>query len=276
MRFLRANTQVKMPIGPFVDKDNGTTPETAITLSGADEAEIMKHDASAVTDASGATWAAITGMDGYYNFTFTASHTDTEGALTLAVNDDSLCLPVKEHFMVLSEAAYDSLFIAKDTGFMDVDVKAWAGQTSTLSSTSLKPEVDIASIHDDATAALNAEAAFDGSGYNVGNGSIVAASVTGNIGGLLNGLNTQAKTDVKGEVVAALATDTYAERGIAAGPPAATSTIKDKINWMFMLARNKVTNDGATQTLFDDAGTGTVSTASVSDAAGTTSRSEWS
>lgn len=41
---------------------------------------------------------------------------------------------------------------------------------------------NVTQISGDTTAADNAEAAFDGTGYNVGNGSIVAASVTGAVG----------------------------------------------------------------------------------------------
>ena len=124
MQFLKANTQVKVVVGPFVDVGDGFTPETGITLGAADEAEAIKHDAGTVTDISAATWAAITSADGYYNLTMTTSHTDTEGLLTVVVQDDSVCLPVKAQFMVVAEAAYDSLFAAKDTGYMDINVKA--------------------------------------------------------------------------------------------------------------------------------------------------------
>ena len=144
MQFLKANTQVKVVIGPFVDVADGFTPETGITLGSADEAELIKHDAGTVTSISAATWAAITSADGYYNLTLTTSHTDTEGMITVVVQDDSVCLPVKATFMVLAEAAYDSMFTAKDTGFMDVNVKA---------------------ISEDTTAADNCEAAFDTTGF---------------------------------------------------------------------------------------------------------------
>lgn len=143
MRYLKANTSVKVVVGPFVDVTDGFTPETGITLGAADEAELVKHDAAAVTDISAATWAAITSMDGYYNLTLTTSHTDTEGMLVIAIQDDSVCLPVRQEFMVLSEAAYDSMFVAKDTGYMDVNIKA---------------------VSEDTTAADNLEAILDGTG----------------------------------------------------------------------------------------------------------------
>ena len=144
MQFLKANTQVKVVIGPFVDVTDGFTPETGITLGTADEAELIKHDAASVTSISAATWAAITSCDGYYNLTLTTSHTDTEGMMTVVIQDDSVCLPVRAQFMVLAEAAYDSMFTAKDTGYMDVNVKA---------------------ISEDETAANNCEAAFDTTGF---------------------------------------------------------------------------------------------------------------
>lgn len=122
-QLLRANTQVKVVIGPVVAVGDGFTPVTTLDLSTADEAELLKHDAAAVTSISAATFAAISSADGYYNLTLTTSHTDTEGLLTVLANDDSLCLPVKQTFMVLSEAAWDSMFVAKDDGFMDVNIK---------------------------------------------------------------------------------------------------------------------------------------------------------
>lgn len=123
MQELRANTQVKVKIGPAVAVGDGFTPVTTLDLSTADEAELFKHDAAAVTSISAATFAAITSADGWYNLTLTTSHTDTEGLLDVIINDDSLILPLCKQFMVLSEAAWDSKYVAKDDGFMDVNIK---------------------------------------------------------------------------------------------------------------------------------------------------------
>ena len=122
MQELRANTQVIVTVGPFPDVGDGFTPQTDITLGG-DEAELIKHGSTSVVDISGATWAALASCRGYYSLTLTTSHTDTEGMLLVVVQDDSDCLPVKQEYMVLSEAAWDSKYAPKDTGFMDVHVK---------------------------------------------------------------------------------------------------------------------------------------------------------
>jgi hypothetical protein len=111
-QILRQSTQVLVVIGPFVDVGDGFTPETGVTLSGADEAEILKANTSTTTSISGATWAAITGCDGWYALTMTTSLTDTVGPLTVMVNDDSVCLPVFARFQVIEEAAYDAMYAA--------------------------------------------------------------------------------------------------------------------------------------------------------------------
>lgn len=123
MQELRANTQVIVRIGSFMDATDGVTPETGVTLGSADQAELIKHGSTTVVSIAAATWAAITGMDGWYALTLTTSHTDTEGMLEVVVQDSSLCLPVVARFMVLSEAAWDSKYAPKDDGFMDVNIK---------------------------------------------------------------------------------------------------------------------------------------------------------
>ena len=107
--YLKADTQVIVTIGPFVDVGDGFTPQTDIALSG-NEAELIKHGATSVVDISGATWAAVTNCRGYYSLTLTTSHTDTEGQITVIVQDDSDCLPVRNTFMVLNDNTYEAFF----------------------------------------------------------------------------------------------------------------------------------------------------------------------
>lgn len=85
-------------------------------------------------------------------------------------------------------------------------------------------------------------------------------------------LTTQMKTDVNTQVVDTLVTDTYAE---VAAVPAATSSLKDKINWLFALARNKVTSSGTAITLRDDADTVDVATSNHNDSGTVYTRGKW-
>ncbi len=133
---LKANTAVDVKIGPFVDVGDGFTPQTDIgdpdianDLDGTDESYLIKHGAAdngAIQLNSGGqdlTWDQIDNMDGYYNLSLGTAETNTEGMLTIIIQDDSECLPVSMHYMVLSEAAYNSKYGADDdgTGYMRVD-----------------------------------------------------------------------------------------------------------------------------------------------------------
>ena len=120
---LRQSTQRVVRIGPFVDVGDGFTPETGVAVSTADEAEALKAAGAATADISGATWAAISSCDGWYDLTLTTSHTDTVGDLTIVVQDDSVCLPVHVNFTVLEEAVYDFLYVAGATPLADINAE---------------------------------------------------------------------------------------------------------------------------------------------------------
>lgn len=111
----------------FRDITDDITPETAVALTGggdpADEAELLKAGGAVTVDISGNTWAAIANCDGWYDLTLTVGNLDTEGLLTVVVQNDSLHRPVHCHFMVLAQAAWVSLFTAKDAGFIDANLK---------------------------------------------------------------------------------------------------------------------------------------------------------
>jgi len=116
---LRANTAADVLIGPFVDSTDGNTDETALTLSQADI--LLSKNGQALTQKSDITAAAHDSI-GYYNCELDTTDTNTEGNLVIAVHESG-ALHVKGEFNILSEAAWDSLYAAKDVGFMDVNIK---------------------------------------------------------------------------------------------------------------------------------------------------------
>jgi hypothetical protein len=75
-------------------------------------------------------------------------------------------------------------------------------------------------------------------------------------------LDSASLTAVNAQVVDALSVDTYDE---LASPPAATSSLKDKITWLFMYARNKVTQTALARTLYRDDTTTVAGTSATSD-----------
>ena len=127
MQFLRANTAVDVLIGPFVDVTDGSTAETGLTL----DVELSKLGQALANknDATGPVHDAAGTIDGHYNCELDATDTDTEGTLVLLAFD-SAALIVRHEYMVLAEAAWDSMFVAKDTGFMDVNVKPISEDTA--------------------------------------------------------------------------------------------------------------------------------------------------
>lgn len=97
------------------------------------------------------------------------------------------------------------------------------------------------------------------------NGLATAASIAA--------LNDLSAAEVNAEMVDALDTDAYAELGAV---PAANASLADKITWLAMLARNKITQTATTQTLRNDADSGNVGTSTVSDNGTTFTKGEWS
>jgi hypothetical protein len=67
---------------------------------------------------------------------------------------------------------------------------------------------------------------------------------------------------VNAQVLDVLSVDTFAE---LSAPPAATSSLKDKLTWLFMYARNKVTQTATTRTLYRDDTTTVAGTSGTSD-----------
>ncbi|MGW8181441.1 MAG: hypothetical protein ACWGQW_22155, partial [bacterium] len=144
MQFLKADTQVKVAIGPVVAVGDGFTPVTTLDVNTADEAYILKHDNSTAIPLGGSTHTfdpiISPSMDGYYHLTLTTSDTDTEGNLTVGINDDSLCLPVIARFTVVSANVYDSLFAAATTDYLQIDMIQIGGVAQ--SATDLKDFAD--------------------------------------------------------------------------------------------------------------------------------------
>jgi len=181
---LRANTAVDVLIGPFVDKTDGNTTEDSLTLPRA-EIKLSKNGQS-LAQKNDATTAAFDD-DGYYNCELDATDTNTEGNLVLIVHQSANALPVRHEFNVMSEAAWDSLYVAKDAGYMDVNIKA---------------------VSEDTTAANNLESACDNYSATRGlTGTALPAAAADAAGGLVisdaGGLDLDAKLAATNEVTAA-------------------------------------------------------------------------
>ena len=161
--FLRQSTSQAVRIGPFLDSTNGVSPEAGLTIANTD-IQLSKDGGSFGNKASGG--ATADGANGWYSMTFGTGDSDTVGELIAEVTVAG-ALPVWFRWWVLEESIYDALFGASAAGFdgsQRVDVGSWLGTAVTTSSTSTKPQVDLFSVSDDATAANNLESQYDTSG----------------------------------------------------------------------------------------------------------------
>lgn len=116
-QILRQSTAVVVRVGPAVDRIDGNTPETTLTLAAADQAELLKAAGVATVDISGNTFTAVTGADGWFDLTLTASNTDTVGDLSIVIQDQDLCLPVFARFQVVEETIYDNVYAPAAPGW---------------------------------------------------------------------------------------------------------------------------------------------------------------
>ena len=143
--FLKQSTSIDIRIGPFVDATDAVTPETGITLAGADQAEVLKANGAATVAMAG-TFAAITGADGWYDYTVATGDVDTVGEVMFVVQDLSVCLPVFVRGYVVEEAIFDAIYAASAEGFDAngrVDVGSWLGTAVATPTVAGVPEVDI-------------------------------------------------------------------------------------------------------------------------------------
>ena len=91
--------------------------------------------------------------------------------------------------------------------------------------------------------------------------------------GIIIPLNLASVSDVNSQVADVLKTDTLGEP--AQGAPPATASIEAKIAWLYKFLRNKVTEDGTTTKVYNDAGDTVDHKSTVSEAAGTVTRGEF-
>ena len=186
MQELRQGTAIKVRVGDFVDIVDGRLIPVAVTLAGADEAELLKHNGAATVSIAANTWAAVTDCDGWYDLTLSTDDTDTLGMLTVVVQDDDVCLPVHIHFAVITQQAWDSKY---STDTLQVDVTQIGGVAQ--SATDLKHFAD--SGYDPSTGKITGTADMRGT-----EGAALASAWTGTRAGYVDKLNvagTLANTD---------------------------------------------------------------------------------
>ncbi len=126
MRFLRTNTAVIITVGPFFDKGDGVTIETALTITNeritltadTDDNSAPTNILDNVTGATSGTandLNYITGNDaGMMQMELSAANTNRLGRMMLSITDAANHVPVFHEFMVLPAMIYDALILGTD------------------------------------------------------------------------------------------------------------------------------------------------------------------
>jgi hypothetical protein len=116
---LKQSTAVTIRLGPFLDKTDGVTEETALTPA----VEVSKnHGAFAARSSAG---AIAHDAGGWYSVPLDATDTGTLGPLLVKSDDAANHLPVWREFVVLPANVYDALVAGSDK--LDVSLVEWLG-----------------------------------------------------------------------------------------------------------------------------------------------------
>lgn len=176
MRYLRSNTAVIVTVGPFYDRTDGVTIETALTITNERITLTADTDAGSaptniLDNVTGATSGTandlnyITGNDaGMMQLELAAADTNRVGRMFLSITDAANHVPVFHEFFVLPQAIYDwftgvivplpanitqllgTAWLTPGTaGTPDVNAKLVGGQTASASGTVTFPNATLAS-----------------------------------------------------------------------------------------------------------------------------------
>lgn len=287
----------EIPLGYFVDALDGNTEETALSIANTN-IKLWKMGATALVDknSGGATHMA----NGLYYCVLDATDTNTLGALVVWVHVSG-ALAVRVECVVLPAVVYDSLIAGSDrlqvhvdemtagiitatviaTNAVDADalaadavseIQSGLATASALSTVAGYVDTEVAAIKAK-TDLIPASPAAVGSAMTLATNAVSAAALASDaVAEIQSGLSTLSAAQVNAEVVDALSVDTYAE---PSGVPGATSSLKDKINWLFMLARNKRLTTATADTVRNDGDSADVGTAVLSDDGSTFTRGKY-
>lgn len=238
--WLRADTVQTIRFGPFLDSTDAVTAETGLTIAQADRQ--LSKDGAAFAQSSTA-GNATHDADGWYSADISATDTDTEGILLLQATVSG-ALPVWHEFMVMPANVYDSFLLGTDV--LDVSLTQWIGVAPNALSSGRVDTTVVAMAAGTVTAAAVATGAIDADAL---------------------------ATDAVSEIATGVLDEAIAEPSAIFTWPASLRTI---IQWVGAVGRNRITQTATTQIVRNDADSGTIGTATVSDDATTFVRGEFS
>lgn len=248
----KQSTAATLIVGPILDS---TGAEYTSAVIG--DLSISKNGGTLTALAAAATLTHI--ANGQYTLVMTTGNLDTLGRLQITCNKSTYQMP-PIGLVVVPAMVFDSMVLGTDV--LQSDTIQFGGANGTFNSGVPTAALDSASI-----TAVQSGLALEATSQSIkgktdnlpddpADQSLVEAAITA----ATSPLATPAQ--VNAQVVDALSVDTYAE---LTAPPAATSSLKDKITWLFMYARNKVTQTASQRKLYRDDGSTVAGTSGTSD-----------
>lgn len=233
---LKQSTSAVVLVGPVLDSSGA-----AVTTAVIGDFSITKNGTTAAM--SGNTISHVN--NGHYAITLTTTNTDTIGRLSIHVNNTAMAMPVFR-WDVLAAIAVDAL----QTGILAAN-SITAAALATDAGTEIGAAVLSALGTGTWASAIPWNASWDAEVQSECADALTAF-----------GASTVTTAQVNAEVLDVLQTDTFAE---LAAVPAATSSLKDKLTWLFQWARNKSTQTSTQRKLYADDASTVISTETVSD-----------
>lgn len=245
MRFLRTNTAVIITVGPFYDRTDGVTIETALTITNeritltadTDDGVAPTNILDNVTGATSGTandLNYITGNDaGLMQLELSAANTNRLGRMFLSITDAANHVPVFHEFMVLPAMIYDAFILGTDV--LDASMTQILGTAVSTPATAGILDVNVKNIDNDAASAsgvVTFPAATLASTTNITAGTVgsvsgAVGSVTGAVGSIAAGGITAASFAANAINAAVLDPDVTTELQAGLATAAALTTVDD-------------------------------------------------
>lgn len=130
---LRQSTAETIVLGPFVDRNDGRTPEVGLAAN----ATRLSKDGGAF--AAGPVLGAHD-ENGDYSYVLASGNTDTLGILKIQVTNTTVHLPLSKECRVLTANVYDAFYAGTDN--LDVNLALWL-ETAPLALVSQRPQVEV-------------------------------------------------------------------------------------------------------------------------------------
>lgn len=197
MRFLRQNTAAIITVGPFYDKTDGVTIETALTITneritlisdtdGGSAPTIILDNITGATAATANDLNYITNNDaGLMQLELSAANVDRLGRIFLTITDAANHCPVWHEFFILPQAIYD--WLIGTIVPLPSNVTQWLGTAAATPTVAGVPEVDMTHLVGVAQSATDLKN-FADEGYDpVTNNIIEVVTVAGNVEGNVEG-----------------------------------------------------------------------------------------